>query len=149
MDTTPRADGDSTLWVLGQLWLASCLPGEATPHLSSEPSFLSTGGIRLNVATTVLFDDDGESPRWLLTTTEGRLRGQRLSLARSHALHDARKKTKEYIRLAVDIMRQFWEHTNQEELSGVCDPICLVSLEVALSSVLYTCMRALNTLVIN
>lgn len=132
MENAARADVNS-VWVFRRLWRACCsqgvLGGEC-PLSKVASSFVPS--IRLNVAAVVLFDDDGSPPCLLTTTQEGRLSGQKLSPTSSGTRHDPWREpeSEEFMRRAVDIMREFWERNNQRESPSAGEPSCVVRFAI-------------------
>lgn len=129
MGNGARADVNS-VWVFRQLWRACCLQNASGDEcsLSKVASSSFVPSIRLNVATVVLFDDDGSLPCLLTTTKEGRLRGQKMSPTWNGARHDTwgEREPEACMRQAVDIMREFWEHNHQKGSSSAGEPSCVV-----------------------
>lgn len=129
MGNAARADVNG-VWVFRQLWRACCSQNASEDECSlsrvASPSFVPS--IRLNVATVLLFDDDGSPPCLLTTTKEGRLHGQKLSPTWSGKGHDTweGREPEECMRRAVDIMQEFWERHHQKGSSSAGEPSCVV-----------------------
>lgn len=126
-DCSP-SDRDS-LWVFRKLWIASRRRSarEFGNPLSPGPLSLFEGGIKFNVAPTVLFDNELRPQSWLITTSQGRLRGLTLALAHGSSQHSLRVRERQEIVDTIYVMQHFWEHVNHGHHWSDDGPTCIVS----------------------
>lgn len=121
---------ESSLWIFRKLWFACFRPDSPRMRERSNPSPFYSTGIKLNIPTTVLFDEDGSPRYWLFTSGEGRLCGLEMgSVLPNHEKYSrGRYTTSGDLRHAVNVMQKFWEHVS----GGSCStadktPMCCVS----------------------
>lgn len=122
---------ESSLWIFRRLWYACFRSDPPRMRERSNPSPFSSAGIKLNIPTTVLFDEEGSPRYWLFTSAEGRLRGLNMgSVFPSNEAYYSRGRytTSGDVRHTVIVMQEFWEHVNGgSSLTADKGPMCCVS----------------------
>lgn len=106
---------ESSLWIFRKLWYVCFRSNYPRLQERSNPSPFYSTGIKLNIPTTVLFDEDGSPRYWLFTSAEGRLWGLEIgSAVPNHKANYScgRYTTSEDVRHVVIVMQEFWEHVN-------------------------------------